>query len=91
MAAPDGEKADREIVITGTVRERDRHWEEGAGSKSAAAASPQLLQSGGADLATVKSVEEGNGEKEQVSSRLEIRRVTNCRIFRGLLRVKSER
>ena len=70
-AAADGEKADREIVITGTVRERDRHWEEGAGSKSAAA-SPQLLQPGGADLATVKSIEEGSGEKKQVSSRLEI-------------------
>ena len=59
IAEADGERADREIVITGTVR-GDRQWEEEESSKSAASA--QLLNSDG----PVKSVEEGRGDTEQV-------------------------
>ena len=57
------ERADREIVITGTVR--DRQWEGEERSKSVASA--QLLNSDGA----VKSVEEGRGDTQQVSVRFE--------------------
>ena len=62
------ERADREIVITGTVR-GDRHWdgEEKRGEVAAAAASPQFQRSeDGEIMAATKSIEEGHqGEKQQ--------------------------
>ena len=57
------ERADREIVITGTVR-GDRHWEEGEEKRAEAA---QFLRSeDGGGMTATKSIEESHhGEKQQ--------------------------
>ena len=64
------ERADREIVITGTVR-GDRHWEEGEEKREEAAASPQFLRSeDGEIMAATKSIEEGHHKEKQQQVRM---------------------
>ena len=90
-AADEEKKADREIVIT-TETVRDRQLEEEESSKSA---SPQLLNSVGAKddisvLTAAKSAEEGRGEKQQVSTRLDkIKGNGKSKLCSGLFLVKS--
>ena len=56
------ERADREIVITGTVR-GDRHWEEGEEKREEAA---QFQRSeDGEIMAATKSIEEGHHKEKQ--------------------------